>query len=209
MAKKSKHSRSKRARLAEAEAKEDGVIATIDLRVAKKLHPYGESPVVEALGKASDLADQPPLVAASVLTLATGLALRKPSLTRTGARMLASHGLATLLKTLIKDRVDRTRPKKVEREGEHEIARGKSKDGEERSFPSGHSAGAAAVARAIVAENPGAAPIAYPLAGFAAGMQLPRKAHFLSDVVAGIAIGLIADRIIGWVMPKRHGDDSR
>lgn len=204
MGKNANNSRSRQAKLAEAETKEDGHIATIDLKVARKLHPYSEMPVVEALGKASDLADQPPLIAASALTLVTGLVFRKPWLARTGIRMLASHGLATWFKTLVKDRIDRTRPRKVERDGEHEITKGKSKDGEERSFPSGHSAGAVAVARAIVAENAGAAPIAYPLAGFAAGMQLPRKAHFLSDVVAGIALGLAADWVVGAMLPRRR-----
>lgn len=208
MAQKSKRSRSKRAKLTEAEAREDGVIATVDLRVAKALQPYGDDPTIKALGKASDLADQPPLIAASALTLASGLILGKPWLARTGFRMLASHALATFVKTMVKDRVDRTRPKKVERKGEHEIAKGKSKDGEERSFPSGHSAGAVAVARAIVAENPGAAPVAYPLAGFAAGMQLPRKAHFLSDVVAGIVIGLVADRLVGAILSRGARNDS-
>ena len=43
--------------------------------------------------------------------------------------------------------------------------------------------------------NPGAAPVAYPLAAAAALVQIPRKAHFASDVAVGVVIGLVAEAV--------------
>ena len=177
-------------------AQDQDPITRADIAVITALAPYSESLPVKAIGEASELADQPPLIAASLATMVAGIAVRNPRLFRTGMRMLASHALATGIKTVIKNNVDRTRPEKVEREGEHTIELGESKDGEERSFPSGHSAGAVAVARAVVREYPASAPAAYALSGAAALVQIPRKAHFPSDVALGIVIGLVSEKLV-------------
>lgn len=188
-------------------AEEVGAIARADLAVVKAAHPFGETMVGKALGEASELADQPPLVAASLATLVAGLALRQPRLARTGLRMLAAHGLATGVKTVIKDNFDRYRPRKVAEEGEAECAPGDSTDGDDRSLPSGHSAGAVAVARAIVRDNPGAAPVAYPVAATASLVQISRKAHFPTDVAAGVLVGLVSEaissRALDWLLRRR------
>jgi membrane-associated phospholipid phosphatase len=188
-----------------------GPVARLDLAVIEAVEPWADNPAVEALGKASELADQPPLVTASALTLAAGLLGRKPRLARTGARMLAAHGLATLIKALVKNHVDRTRPREVEKNGKHEAKPGRSSAKEKRSFPSGHSAGAVAVARAVTRDNPSAAAIAYPLAATAAAIQVPRKAHFPSDVIVGAAIGLLAEALVAAAFAKlvRLKDDAR
>ena len=174
----------------------EGPIGKVDLAIVKAAQPYEDSLPVRALGPLSELADQPPLVTASLVTLGVGLIGPDSRVARAGARMLASHALATFVKTLIKDRIDRPRPQKVAEDGEHEVEEGTSEDGEDRSLPSGHSAGAVAVARAIVREAPGLAPLAYGAAGLAAGVQVPRKAHFPSDVVIGIGIGLAAEWLV-------------
>jgi membrane-associated phospholipid phosphatase len=180
----------------EQAAAEAGPIARIDIAVVEALEPWSRNPAVKAIGKASELADQPPLVTASAVTMLAGLLARRPGLARTGARMLAAHGLSTLLKTLLKDRIDRTRPREVVKKGEHQAKPGRSKASAKRSFPSGHSAGAAAVARAVVREAPGAAVLAYPLAATAAAIQVPRKAHFPSDVLVGVVIGIMAEALV-------------
>lgn len=182
-------------KLAEA-AHGAGPLASLDLAIVEAAEPWSRYPVVRAIGDAAQLADQPPLVAASALTLAAGLASGRPRLARTGARMLAAHGLATLFKALIKDRIDRTRPRRVARDGHHEAKPGHSKAKDKRSFPSGHSAGAVAVARAIARDNPGAAAVAYPLAAAASLVQVPRQAHFPSDVVIGAALGVLAEALV-------------
>ena len=177
-------------------ARGEGPIAKADIAIVDAAEPFAESLPVRAIGKASELADQPPLIAACVATTLGGLAARNSQLLRTGLRMLASHALATGIKTLLKDHVDRSRPDKVERDGEHVMEEGESEDGEDRSFPSGHSAGAVAVARAVAREYPASAPLGYTAAGLAAAVQVPRKAHFPSDVLVGVAIGLVSEAVV-------------
>ncbi|WP_343343839.1 phosphatase PAP2 family protein [Sphingomicrobium sp. XHP0239] len=185
------------------EAKRDaGWLERLDLDIVKVTEPYGDHPAIEAIGTASELADQPPLITASLVACGIGLAAKDRRLARTGARMLASHALATGMKTLIKNNFDRPRPDKVEREGEHQVEEGTSEDGEKRSLPSGHSAGAFAVARAVARDYPGASIPAHTLAGTAALVQVPRKAHFLSDVVIGTAIGFAAEAIVSGIFRK-------
>lgn len=186
----------------EQAAADAGPVARFDIAVIEALEPYCDNAMVKAVGKASELADQPPLVTASALTLAAGLATGRPALARTGARMLAAHALATLIKTVIKDRVDRTRPAEVVKKGKHEVKPGRSKAPEKRSFPSGHSAGALAVARAVARENAGAGRIALPLAAAASAIQVPRKTHFPSDVLAGAAIGLVAEALVATIFAR-------
>ena len=178
----------------------------VDLDVAEAAEPWGDHPLVEAIGKASDLADQPPLLAASLVTLGVGLAGGDRRLARTGGRMLAAFALATAVKTLVKDHVDRPRPEKVAREGEHEVEPGDSEDGEERSLPSGHSAGAFAVARAVAREYPAASVPAHLIAGSAALVQIPRKAHFPTDVLLGTLIGIGAEAVVGAILPAQERD---
>ena len=159
---------------------------------AAKLRNSGPVRVLEPVAKA---ADQPPLLALGAGTLALGAMLRNPALTRTGARMLASHLVATALKTVVKGAVDRTRPAVAERTG-HRLEQGSgTQDSELNAFPSGHTAGAVAVAEAVAHEAPAAALPVRALAGTAAALQLPRGAHYVSDVIAGAAIGWIGERI--------------
>ncbi|MGB3165161.1 MAG: phosphatase PAP2 family protein [Alteraurantiacibacter sp.] len=180
----------------------EGFITRADLAIVRALHSYCDNAAVRAIGKASELADQPPLIAGSLATLIAGAVASDRRLARTGLRMLASHALATGIKTLIKNNVDRPRPEKVERNGEHDIELGDSKDGEERSFPSGHSAGAMAVARAVVREYPNGAPLALSMGLAASTIQIPRKAHFPSDVVVGIAIGLVSEALVNLLVRR-------
>lgn len=181
-------------------AEDAGPITRADLAIVNAADAIADNGVVKVIGKASELADQPPMIAASLATLIAGLGIGQPKLARTGLRMLASHALATGFKTLVKNRIDRPRPSKVADEGEHEVEKGHSKDGQDRSLPSGHSAGATAVARAIVREYPAAAPAAYTVSGLAMLVQVPRKAHFPSDILVGFAMGLAAEAIISLVL---------
>ena len=154
--------------------------------------------LVEPIAKA---ADEPPLLALSLATLAIGAVLRRPAIVRTGARMVASHVVATGLKTVMKGAVDRTRPAAAG--GGAKLARGSgTKDGSKNAFPSGHTAGAVAVAQAVAHEMPGAGRTARALAGAAGALQVPRGAHYLTDVAAGAATGWLAERIAGLVLRR-------
>ena len=154
------------------------------------------------MGKASELADQPPLITISAVTLLAGLGLRDARLARTGARMLASHLLATAIKSQVKHRVDRTRPFVLAEERRYEISEGKHDEGKYNSFPSGHTAGAVAVAQAVAREYPAAALPARLLAAAVALIQIPRCAHFLSDIGAGAVIGLGAEKLVDLAASK-------
>jgi len=57
------------------------------------------------------------------------------------------------------------------------------------SFPSGHAAAATAVAGAVSAAHPHAAPVLIPLAALIAYSRVALRVHHLGDVVAGVALG--------------------
>ncbi|KQM18785.1 phosphatase PAP2 family protein [Novosphingobium sp. Leaf2] len=172
-----------------------------DMTVARATGTQRKTRVVRAMGVASDLADQPPLRAWSALACAIGLLRGDRRLVRTGVRMLASHTLATLGKSSIKHRIDRTRPFVMLDGGDYHAREGDSSETRENSFPSGHTAGAMAVAGAVACEYPQHAMTAYSIAAAAGAIQIPRGKHYLSDVLVGAVIGLAADVAVRLVFP--------
>jgi hypothetical protein len=178
-----------------------------DRKLAQAAGGKRDTLVVRAAGKVSDLADQPPLIALSLLTIGAGLFSESRPLARAGVRMLLSHIVATQAKSFVKHRIDRTRPFVMLDGGSYHGRKGDSSAKQENSFPSGHTAGAVAVARAIAREFPDSAPLAYLTAGLAATMQLPRATHFAGDIIAGGLIGIAAEAVVSRVMPQRDGSD--
>jgi len=158
--------------------------------------PYRKSAAVRAVSWASELGDQPQMLALSAGLLALGLVRRDGRMARAGARMIAAHLLATKAKSLIKHRIDRTRPRSTGNGKDHKPRPGRNRAKEETSFPSGHSAGAAAVARAFARDYPEHGGAALAAAGFIALAQIPRRAHYPTDVAAGVAIGLAAEKAV-------------
>jgi membrane-associated phospholipid phosphatase len=173
-----------------------------DRKVARVTGAMRDTPLVKTLGIISDLSDQPPLIAICSATIVTGLISGNNRLARTGVRMLASHWLATTMKSFVKHRIDRTRPFVMLKGGSYHAGQGSSHAKRENSFPSGHTSGAVAVARAIAREYPQNAPMAYAAAGSAAAVQLPRATHFASDVLVGGLIGLAAEALVAAVLPQ-------
>lgn len=149
--------------------------------------------IASALG---EIADQPQMIAVSTATIAAGLIARRPDLVRGGARMLAAHLLATAAKSAIKHRIDRSRPRKALQDGHARFQPGHSDDHMLNSFPSGHTAGAVAVARAAAREIEGAGLPAAIGAGAIAAIQPVAGNHYLSDVIVGGAIGWIAEAVV-------------
>ena len=177
-------------------AKNDTATARVeaDRKTTYKLAEKRDAPLVKATGFLAEVADQPQLIATSIGTLVIGLIARRPDLTRGGARMLAAHFAATMAKSAIKHSVDRTRPAPAIEKGRARFEPGNSEDHEETSFPSGHTAGAVAVAGALAKDAPVVGATAYALAGGVAAMQLPRGKHYLLDTIAGAAVGFVAQR---------------
>lgn len=184
-------------------------VITADRRVTHRAASERGNPVVEALGGLSEAADQPPLIALGIATAFLGLVVRNPVMMRGGVRMLAAELVATGLKSVIKHRVDRTRPAKAIERGHHRFALGGSHDHDENSSPSGHTAGAVAVARAVAREVPAAALPAYAVATAVGAVQLPRGKHYALDVIAGAVIGYVAEAGAAWLLrrvgPAWHG----
>lgn len=172
-----------------------------DKAIVRAVKPERKSAAVRAMAWASELGDQPQMLALSGGLLALGLVRRDGRMAGAGARMILSHLLATAAKNFVKHRVDRTRPRSTGNGKGQAIKPGRSHAKEETSFPSGHSAGAAAVARAFARDYPEHRGAALAGAGFIALAQIPRCAHYPTDVGAGVAIGLAAEKAVDLVWP--------
>lgn len=176
----------------------------VDIKVAKAAAAEAGSATDELLCF-GELGDQPPMAAASGMMIACGIAFRDRRMARTGCRMMAALGLATLIKSAVKNNIDRTRPGEVIDNRRYRLHAGESEDGNMRSLPSGHSAGAAAVFRAAAREYPAARA---PLMGGAfaiAAAQLPSRNHFLTDIAAGFTIGLLSEWIVSAAVGRVDG----
>lgn len=173
----------------------------VDIKIAKAAAAETGSATDDLLCF-GELGDQPPMAAASGMMIACGLAFRDRRMTRTGVRMIAALGLATLIKSAIKDNIDRTRPGEVIDNHRYRLHSGESEEGDLRSFPSGHSAGAAAVFRAAAREYPAAR---VPLIGAATAIataQLPSRNHFVTDIAFGFALGLAAEWLVAGAIDR-------
>ncbi|HEX8532708.1 MAG TPA: phosphatase PAP2 family protein [Allosphingosinicella sp.] len=169
-----------------------GRLEEADAAAAAAVSPYRQTVPIRLLSWLSKAGDQPPLRTFCAAAIAAGLAGGNRRLAAAGARALASHTLATVLKDAVKHRVDRSRPRSSG-DNKPKIKPGTNTAKEETSFPSGHSAGAAAVASAFAREFPEYAGPAYAAAGLIALAQVPRCSHYPSDVGAGLTIGIAAD----------------
>lgn len=152
---------------------------------------------VQVIDHFASLGDQPPLRALCGAVIAVGLFGGDRRLVRTGLRMLTAHTAATLAKDFVKARVDRTRPRSARKPGkDHRPRAGKQTAKEETSFPSGHTAGAVAVAGAFAREYPEHRLPAYAAASALSLAQIPRSAHYPTDVAAGAALGAAAELLV-------------
>ena len=187
---------------AKAVRKAAKAVVRADRAATHTLAAHRDSVWVRAAGFVGEIGDQPPLIAASAGTLAIGLLSGRRDLTRGGARMLLSHLLATGMKSLIKHRIDRTRPGTALDRGHGRFAPGDTGGHEDKSFPSGHTAGAVAVALAAGHEIDGAAIPAAVGAGAIAATQAPAGNHYLTDVVVGGAVGWAAEAVVSAVFDR-------
>jgi membrane-associated phospholipid phosphatase len=167
-----------------------------DLAVAGQAAEVRHHPVTRALGHMSDIADQPPMLTLGALVLTGGLLTGQRRVAETGGRLLASVALATAIKTVVKHMVVRTRPHVLADQGRYETGWLGPTDGPHSSFPSGHTADAVAAARALARVYPEAKLPAYAAAVAVAVIQIPRCAHYPSDVTAGAAVGIAAEALV-------------
>lgn len=177
-----------------------------DIALAEALVPIRHNPLVEFIGSVSEVGDQPPLYVISGAVIAVGLAMDDPRTMRAGARMLAAHAAATMVKGVVKRCVDRTRPDLLATKDTYQSGPGHHDSHDYNSFPSGHTASSVAVARAIGREYPHAKGAAVGVAGAIAVTQVVRSTHFVSDIVAGAALGLAAEWAVDQLFRRLHPD---
>jgi membrane-associated phospholipid phosphatase len=183
-------------------AKED--LLDFDRRAQHLFKPYKDSPAVRLLDVASKLGDQPAIRTLSGVLMVIGIFARSDRLVRAGARMMIAHETATAAKNLVKTNIDRTRPRSATNREEKKVKKGRHTAKEKTSFPSGHSAGAIAAARAFSREYPDYAAPALGAATLIAAGQVPRCAHYPTDVAAGLVVGLAAEELVnaGWTAAR-------
>ncbi|WP_196053606.1 phosphatase PAP2 family protein [Paracoccus lichenicola] len=173
----------------------------MDIDAAKAAARHRHHPVVRTLGTFSELADQMQLTALCGAVVAGGVLRGRADVARTGLRMMAAHVLANVVKRRIKNRLRRTRPEKMVKERDYQFEVGEAEGGHETSFPSGHTAGAVAVARIVARDWPALALPAAGCAALIAAVQIPRAKHYPVDVMAGAALGLAAAWAVDRLLP--------
>lgn len=171
-------------------------IEEADIAVAQRLARRRGHPAVRAAGWLSGIGDQPPLITISGAVLAFGLVAGRPRATEAGGRMLASVLVATWIKAGLKRLVSRTRPNVLLDDGRYAVEPLGPDEGPWHSFPSGHTAGSVAAARALARTWPQARGPAYAGAASIAMIQVPRGAHYPIDILAGALVGLTAEAIV-------------
>ena len=124
--------------------------------------------------------------------LVTGVISRRPGLRRSGGRVFASVVTAGLTTGLLKGLAGRVRP--IDTHDQYLFRPFSSHD----AFPSGHSTMAFALATSLSAEihRPWATALLYAGATGTAWSRLNDHRHWLSDVLAGAAVGITAGNVI-------------
>lgn len=175
------------------------VIEDADVAIVEKVAPSDKT-AARALSIIGEIGDQPPMRALCGALITFGLLKGDQRLAVAGLRMLVAHTIATAAKNVLKRRIDRVRPDTREGEDDHRIRPGTAESHDETSFPSGHSAGALAVGAAFARAFPEHRVGALGPAAAIALVQVPRRSHYLSDVVVGSAIGLISEAALNRVI---------
>jgi membrane-associated phospholipid phosphatase len=145
--------------------------------------------VLYPLGAARELA-----VAGAAIYL-VGLAASNRRVADLGLHALASLAISTFVTGVLKTAGGRARPSELQ--GPHEWDFFDGWRDERRSYPSGHSTRAFAVAAVFSEELGGATPwIAYPIAAGVAWSRVNDDGHWASDVVLGGVIGIVSGQLV-------------
>lgn len=191
-------------RLNERQVTPAEALIVLDGSIAETLAPYAETHAMRAIGWIGKQGDQPQMISLSGLVLAAGLFRGDKRVIAAGGRMLAAHLLATVTKHVIKRRIDRHRPPRTEKKQANAAPRvGRRDDKVWTSFPSGHTAGAVAVAQGFARVYPEHRGKALAGAAIVSLAQVCKQAHYLTDVTAGIAIGWASEALVHRVWPRR------
>ncbi len=127
-------------------------VERVDKKAARAAAKRKHHPIAKAVTAIGKVGDQPPLLAISAAVLAFGWWKQDRRAMRAGGRMLAAELVSIVLKDIGKRAITRTRPHVMIDDGHYEVRAGGPHDGPYNSFPSGHTAGAVAVSRALARE---------------------------------------------------------
>jgi membrane-associated phospholipid phosphatase len=169
--------------------------APADLAVSQACSRAATPRIERALQVATWLADEK-VVLGGALLFWTYARLRRRNLAQPADHMLCCVALAGILPHLIKRFVDRERPDRVVVRGRrHGIPRsGQAWD----SFPSGHALHLGAVAGSLMRLCPGRFRIlVWPSITALAATRIMLLAHYVSDVVVGLVLGVAIDKVVG------------
>ena len=181
-----------------------GTIAEADVQISDALGGHRDEPPVRVLSAIAKFGDQPELRLISVGMIAAGLLSGSGRVSRAGLRMLVAHEIATAAKDFAKKRIDRRRPRSANGRKQATPSPGNKTAKKDTSFPSGHSAGAVAVAQAFAREFPEYRVPALAAAGLVAFGQVPKEAHYPSDILAGSAIGAASEAALAALWPAKE-----
>lgn len=132
------------------------------------------------------------LVAVSLIVLAAGWALSRPTFKRAGIDSLLAHGLAALLSNGLKHLLGRPRPKFVH-SGEWQFTPTWASGLD--SFPSGHTTASFAVATVLAKRFPAFSLLSIGVAVFVGLSRILRGSHFPTDVFGGAVLGILSGSI--------------
>ena len=122
--------------------------------------------------------------------------------------MLCSVAIAGIVPHLVKRLVARERPNRTRvRVPRHGVPKsGHAWD----SFPSGHAVHVGALAQSAMRFAPDSVrPFVWPGAAALAGTRIVLLAHYLSDVLAGLALGVTIDGLVARLFAGLHGRHRR
>ena len=180
-----------------------GRLNNLDLRLFDRVATArlrGADRVLPRLGRAADHG-------VLWMTAAAGLGLsRNRSARRAAMRGLGSLALASFTANLVAKQVSgRSRPLLTGVPAARQLLRAPITT----SFPSGHSASAAAFATAVTLESPRLGAVTIPLAAAVAFSRIYTGAHYPGDVLAGVVLGTgIAAVTLRW-WPLRVDDAAK
>jgi len=129
------------------------------------------------------------LTAVSLLLLVGAWAFEKPIVKIAAIQSLIAHGIAALLANGLKHLIGRPRPKFVHA-GDWQMTPSWASGLD--SFPSGHSTASFAVATVLARRFPLVGPLCIVIALFVALSRVLRGSHFPTDVLGGMAIGILS-----------------
>ncbi|MFQ5679919.1 MAG: phosphatase PAP2 family protein [Gemmatimonadota bacterium] len=134
----------------------------------------------------------------SAATFLVGRAAHDPLTARVGRQAFEAVGTSVVLARILKLAVGRERPGvSMDANKFHPFSFGSEDD----SYPSGHTAHLFAMAAVADRELRGKAPwvpfVAYPTAGLVGASRVVGQRHWITDVVAGAAVGLFSGQFVG------------